>query len=454
MAACGGDRVVGAEPWAAPPEIRVAVIGLSGAPVAQVLDGTDPLVTQIPEGESADLWLLSYRADTLRAAFPGLRGLTVPEIIARLAPAIGGAGEVPPAADEVLFAPVGEGFAGLEYSQRPWPEWERAGLALRLELPNEAVCGEASSTVIDVPTGLQINGLVAIGRDRAMVSATPRSDVTGPIQLLLLDQGALTPVVTRTERGPASPRPTWDRATGTVWDIDGAGRVFRYDVDGREQPAPPKPAEPAAQDRARRISAGTDGTVMATFDVRYMADGVSRTGESLFTLQNGQWTTTRVLDGRFGLLDVVRSDRLIAYYLCWVYQFRDPVESSGWKQSVLDNGCFQRGIRDVTDIDLDGDGGVVVGNGAYVVLRDDARGTWERAGEGLPADEDFGLALAMGGGSALIGSNAGKLFFRRAGRWCPITVNGLFDRGSSAPEGSVAFLVSAQGDRVMRVQLP
>ncbi len=459
LASCSAERAVGTEPWSDPPELRIAVVLLKSGPQVFTLDAHAPVETSVPEGEDGELWLFSYRADTLRAAFPGLQGQTVQSMLSTVVPVIGGTtGETPPPADEILSAPLGAGSPNpIAYAQRSWSEWgNRSGpnLAFRFELPTAAVCGQPTLSAVPVPTEVEVQGLVAIGGERALVTGSLRSGADRSVQLFLLERGALTPLAPRTEPTPTSRRPSWDASTGTAWDIDDTGKIFRYDTAGRSLPVPPMFADPDIRDIARDISVGRDGTVLATYDFFLTENGARRLTQSLFRLDGNQWSFARVRDGAFGILDVVRADRFIAYYRCWVYQFRDPSDPSGWKQSVLDSRCPSGNMRDVRSLDLDDDGGVITGSNGFVYLRDEASETWEEASAGLPRAQNYTLGLAMGAGQALLASEEGGLFFRRGVHWCPVETSAVFDRGSSAPEGGVAFLVSEAGDQITRIELP
>lgn len=455
LAACGGERVSGTEPWSRVPEIRLAVLITESGPQLELLDEDDPFDASVPAGESAELWMFSYSAATLRAAYPGLAGASVAEIRSRLSPVLTTDGEVPPPADEIILAPIdGAAPAPLAYALRSWTNWLERGPAFRFQVPLEAVCGQITSSTTAAPADTQLTGLVAIGGERALVTGRSRSAPDGPVLLFLYDDGALRPLAARTEPAPASGRPSWDPASRTAWDIDGDGRLFRYDVEGNAVAVPPLPSDPDLGTRTRAVSAGRDGTVMATIDYYIVEQGARRLTQTLFEVENGGWDFARVKDGGFGLVDVVRADRLIAYYRCWVYQFRDPNDSSGWKQSVLDAPCPTSANTDIRSIDLDEYGGVIAGDEGLVYLRDEELGAWVDSRAGLPRI-DFRLGLALGEESrALVASNDGKVFFRRSGHWCPADTTLTFDRGSSAPEGRVGFLLPASGDRIVRVELP
>lgn len=458
-AGCGAERIVGTEPWSAPPELRIAVVILDDGPQVFTLDGRAPIITSVPDSESAELWLFSYRVETLKAAFPGLQDDTVETLLTRVVPVIGGTtGEVPPPADEILNAPLGADAPNpIAYAKRTWSDWgtrSANGLGFRLELPPDAVCGQTTLSTVTVPANIEVQGVVAIGGERALVTGALRSGADRSVQLFLLERGRLTPLAARTEPTPTSRRPSWDPTTGTAWDIDDRGQIFRYGLTGDSQPVPPMFDDPDINKFARDLSVGRDGTVLATFDVFITEQGVRRFTQSLFRLDGNQWSFARVRDGAFGIMDVVRADRFIAYYRCWVYQYRDPNDASGWKQSVLDARCPTSNMRDVRSIDLDDEGGVVTGKNGFMYLRDEARGEWVESSAGLPRAQDYALGLAMGGGQALVASEQGGLYFRRSGRWCPVETALTFDRGSSAPEGRVAYLVPEAGDQIVRVEIP
>jgi hypothetical protein len=144
--ACAPAPLDGVEPWRSAPEVRLAVLSSDEGVQVWALDARAPVRAELEAAQGAELWLLGYRGDTLRAAFPGLAGVDVAALPARLAPRLGGDGDEPtPTADEVLQAVV-EPELGLRYTARSWTDWRaRAarGLELRLVVDDAAVCGVA-----------------------------------------------------------------------------------------------------------------------------------------------------------------------------------------------------------------------------------------------------------------------------------------------------------------------
>lgn len=461
-AACAVEPFVGVEPWTRAPEIRVALVLREGSTQVFALDARTPIEAVIDSDEDAELVVYAYDADTFRAAFAGLAEVPTADLIARLSPVPGTTGEPLPPAAEVLVASVGaRGARPLSYERLTWTQWaarKTAAAELRLALPTDVVCGRTRVTTATVPADVDVEGLVAVGQDRVVLMGRARSGTDRDVRVSLYTSGRVAPLATlATASAPTSGDPAWDPLTSTVWDVDGGGRLFRVDLMGREQVAPDAPDAttfPGTRARARRVAAGRDGTVLASFDYEYLEMGQSRVGQNLYTYADNRWTVTQLADGAYRFFDVVSTRRMAAYYRCWIYQYPGATDAEWW-QAVLDPPCVSAGRTLLLDVDLDSSGGVIVGREGQVHVRDEALDKWVAAGATLPM-ADYVVGAAAGGGRAVIAQSTGQVYHWRGDRWCPteVATGVVYDAISGAPEGGVVYLLPTTHDRVIRLELP
>lgn len=461
-AACAVEPFVGVEPWSRAPEVRIALVVREGSTQVFALDGRAPVEAVIDSDDDAELVVYGFEADAFRAAFAGLAGVPTPDLIAKLQPVAGTVGEALPLADEVLVASVGaRGERPLAYERLSWLQWaprQTAATEVRLALPVDAVCGQTKVSTVAAPDDVDVEGLVAVGQERVVLVGRARSGADRNVRVLMYEDGRVTPLATLASAlAPTSGDPAWDPLTRTVWDVDAQGRLFRTDLMGREQLSPAAPdatAFPGTRPRARRVAAGRDGTVLATFDYEYLEMGQRRTGQNLYTWADNRWTVTQLADGAYAFFDVVSTRRMAAYYRCWIYQYPGATDAEWW-QAVLDPPCVSGGRTLLRDVDLDSGGGVIVGRERQVHVRDEALDKWVPAGDTLPM-ADFVVGAAAGNGRAVIAQSTGEVYHWRGDRWCPTEVAAgvVYDAISGAPEGGVVYLLPTTHDRVIRVELP
>ena len=111
--ACAPAPLDGVEPWRSAPEVRLAVLSSDEGVQVWALDARAPVRAELEAAEGAELWLLGYRGDTLRAAFPGLAGVDVAALPARC-----GGRKCPPS---VSLRPTDATVFTERRSQRPTP---------------------------------------------------------------------------------------------------------------------------------------------------------------------------------------------------------------------------------------------------------------------------------------------------------------------------------------------
>lgn len=451
--ACSPEHYVGSEPWTAAPDIRVAVISRPGEDIEVLaLDGKAPLTGVLGDASSAEVWLFSYKADTLRAEFPGLAEDSTEQILAALKPIAGGAAQLPPPADEVMLAELGDGAKNpIAYERRTWTQWlERTGLSFTLEVPTAKLCGETDVTVIQGPPNVRLDAAVAVGPDHLLFTGRATGDPT--VQLYSLENGVFTKLMARVELASSQSKPSWDATTNSAWDVDSRGNIFRFGLMGEPLLVPPPPDNPELTGDAAQVSVGIDGTLMATYYGRFVDGGMSVIQAALFRRQGSAWTVAQAYDGGYGAFKVISRNRVVAYYRCWLYYYRDELEASGWKQNLYNEGCSGHTMNTLNDWDIDTDGGVAVGIQRYVYVRKEETDEWIRQDKDLPL-VDFVTATAIGQGRALITDIDGNIYVNRGRRWCATEnpLAGQYKSGVSAPGGGIGYLIAP--GQVVRVEL-
>jgi CO/xanthine dehydrogenase FAD-binding subunit len=292
--ACAPAPLGGVEPWRSAPEVRLAVLSSDEGVQVWALDARAPVRAELEAPEGAELWLLGYRDDTLRAAFPGLAGVDGAALPARLAPRLGGdGGEPTPMADDVLQAVV-EPELGLRYTARSWTDWRaRAarGLELRLVVDDAAVCGVAQTRELDAPPALEVDDVVALDAGQALAFGRRRDAADAQVQVWRVDaDDTWHDLGARPQRGPLLGRPRWDRVTRAAWGVSADGELFLVSPTGLVLPPPPPPALPDVTPRARRLAIGRDGAVFATFPRAYVDNDFGpRVDPALLAYEDGAW---------------------------------------------------------------------------------------------------------------------------------------------------------------------
>jgi hypothetical protein len=459
--ACAPAPLDGVEPWGSAPEVRLAVLSSDEGVQVWALDARAPVRAQLEAAEGAELWLLGYRGDTLRAAFPGLAGVDVAALPARLAPRLGvDRGEVTPAADEVLQAVV-EPELGLRYTARSWAEWRtRAarGLDLRLVLDDAAVCGDARTHEVEAPPELQVDDVVALDGGQALAFGRRRDAADARVQVWRVDaDDTWHDLGARAQRGPLLGRPRWDRVTRAAWGVSADGELFVVSPTGLVLPPPAPPALPDVTPRARRLAIGHDGAVFATFPRAYVDNDFGpRVDPALLAYENGAWRFAPDRPPRVGGVvdvEVARAGRIALRQACWLQDLDE--DSGGWVERVYDAQCNMGLTPTMRAIALDDELAMVVGAGAYAHARVEATGAWLDVSPGLPR-ADYVHAVALGAGRALVADTAGALYLRRGSRWCPqLTATPTpIVAMSAAPEGGRAVLVLAGGAQLRSVEVP
>lgn len=458
--ACAPSPLAGVEPWRAAPEVRLAVLVSDEGAQIWALDARAPVRAELEAAEGAELWLLGYRGDTLRAAFPGLVGVEPAALPSRLAPSLGGArGEAAPAADEVLQAVVEPGLE-LRYTARSWTEWgARAarGLDLRLMLDDAAVCGVARTRELDAPPGLEVDDVVALDGGQALAFGRRRDDADARVQVWRLDaDDTWHDLGARAQRGPLLGPPRWDRVRRAVWGVSADGELFLVSPIGLVLPPPAPPTLPDVTPRAEHLAIGRDGAVFATFPRAYVDDRLGpRVDPALLAYEAGAWRYAHDRPpGPRGVMaaEVARAGRIAVFQACWLQDY-DGIRGT-WVERVYDPDCNMGLTPRLRAIALDDDVALAVGANTFAQQYDE-HSKWLDAYAGLPR-ADYVHAVALGAGRALVADSAGALLVRRAGRWCPqrtaapTPVRAM----SAAPEGRVAVLVLDGGARLASVEVP
>lgn len=138
-------------------DLRVVVARAGETAEVRILDATEayrytaePLADVFARGDQLQVYVLGYSLQTIEAAFPGLEGRAVGDIIGRLRPHLEPAGPGrfdPPDPDAVLFAAVAEGGdADVTYEPRSWSQVQDE-ISLRLELAGDLACPPAGAVV-------------------------------------------------------------------------------------------------------------------------------------------------------------------------------------------------------------------------------------------------------------------------------------------------------------------
>jgi hypothetical protein len=459
--ACAPAPLGGVEPWRSAPEVRLAVLSSDEGVQVWALDARAPVRAELEAPEGAELWLLGYRDDTLRAAFPGLAGVDGAALPARLAPRLGGdGGEPTPMADDVLQAVV-EPELGLRYTARSWTDWRaRAarGLELRLVVDDAAVCGVAQTRELDAPPALEVDDVVALDAGQALAFGRRRDAADAQVQVWRVDaDDTWHDLGARPQRGPLLGRPRWDRVTRAAWGVSADGELFLVSPTGLVLPPPPPPALPDVTPRARRLAIGRDGAVFATFPRAYVDNDFGpRVDPALLAYEDGAWRFAPDRPPRVGGVvdvEVARAGRIALRQACWLQDLDE--NTGGWVERVYDFSCNMGLTPTMRAIALDDELAMVVGADAYAQQRVEGTGAWRDVSPGLPR-ADYVHAVALGGERALVADTAGALYVRRGGRWCPrLTATPTpVVAMSAAPEGGRAVLVLEGGARLRSVELP
>lgn len=450
-AGCGGNtaRSDGREPWATPPDLRVAMFVRDGAVESlRTLSADEPFNATIAASDRADdaeLWVLGYRASTLRARFPGLPA-DVASWPALLVPRLD-AGAPAPQADEVLRAPIDAG--ALAYARATWTEWgssDAGAQGLRFEISDAVFCGGVTRRDVTLPRGVVLDAIAVASSTSAVLAAA--ADEEAPTPFFVLDGEGVTPIAAGPERGavyrerppsrmagepspkPLNPRIGWDARRGAALGVDGRRALFAITRAGSrlQFPAmPPLDAMPNAQaGKPRDIAVSPDGTIAALITQTVSTPQGPAIVPIVHVLEDGAWRrATRFGEQlQFGLR-VASRGRMLLYTACWVHANANA-DASEWKNVGVDPGCAgsiggmvgSRYLNTVRDFDVDDRLAIAVGVRGYI--------TWSDAR--IPGDDAWGVlpfrnvdldgVATVGGGDAVMVTSSGRILLLREQREC------------------------------------
>lgn len=471
---CGGgsSRADGREPWAAAPDLRVAVLVREGdVESMRTLGADEPFsatVTAAERAGDAELWVLGYRAATLRARFPGLP-LDVAEWPALLAPRFD-VGAPAPAADEVLRAPIDEG--ALAYATASWSAWSTSdggSAGLRFEISDAVFCGGVTRRDVSLPREVAVDAIaVASSTSAVLVGAVPNAQV--PTPFFVLDGDRVTPIAQAgPERGAVfapgfglKPRLAWDVRRGAALGVDDTRRAFGVTRAGSRISLPPMPPReempnaPAGQ--PSELAAAPDGTIAALITQRVDSPQGRVTVPIVHVIEDGAWRrATRFGEQQqFGLRAASRS-RMLLYTACWVHANANA-DASEWKNVGVDPGCAgsiggmvgSRYLNTLRDFDVDDRLAIAVGTQGRITWSD-ARIPGEDAWGVLPfRNVDLDAVAAVGGGDAVMVTSSGRVLLLREQRECVLGELGAPLRALGRADGVV--MLARQPDPLQGVE--
>jgi hypothetical protein len=477
---CGGpgSRAGGREPWAAVPALRVAVLVRDGdVESVRALGADEPFSATVSASEragDAELWVLGYRAGTLRARFPGLP-FDVAAWPALLVPRFD-VGAPAPAADEVLRAPIDEG--ALAYATASWAAWSTSdggAQGLRFEISDVVFCGGVTRRDASLPRDVAIDAIaVASSTSAVLVGAVP--DVQVPTPFFVLEGDGVTPIAQAgPERGavyrerpmprpgeqppkPLNPRLGWDARRGAAIGVDGRQQLFGVTRAGsrlRFPPLPPldeRPGAPAGE--PSDLAAAPDGTIAALITQNVMRARIP----IVHVLEDGAWRRATRFGEQLQLgLRVASHSRMLLYTACWVHANANA-DASEWKNAGVDPGCAgslggmvgSRYLNTVRDFDVDDRLAIAVGNQGLVTWSD-ARIPGEDAWQVLPfRNVDLDAVATAGGGDAVMVTSSGRILLLREQRECVLGELGAPLRAVGRADGVV--MLARQPDPLQGVE--
>jgi len=458
---CGDKRYLAEEPWAHAPDVRIALVHhdhntiVALGPTEKFDISLDPDAT---ERHGTDVWLLAYRADTLKTAFPGFA--SVAELAPRLRPAVAPTpGFVAPMADEILFAHLGpDTSSALQYEKKTWADLAAAGLEVRFAVETEAFCGGYTVDTFPAPAGLHLDAVAAPDEDHPMLVGSDRSSTT-TASLYRFDDGTFTRVGIA-GRGPITEKMAFDPKSQSLWLIDAEDRPVHLGLDAQRLPIPTLPPYRGRVPRVREVAAGLDGTVMILAQAESAGTPFPINVPFVIDL-TGEWKlgfkTNEVPATPFQLLEVVGTRRAAAWTLCWISTYLDPDQTTGWNIEFADIECDRHGVpTTVRDVSGHLDQFVVVGTAGLVSFRDEESKTWPRpddpsSGSPGPGYPELLTAAALGDGRAIVAGNEGTLLFRTHGGWCtldPQLAGHRIFRSARSPTFETVYLIADDASRV------
>lgn len=458
VAACGDPRYRALEDWNDPPELRVAVL-LGEDRAAIALPPGTPLDVEIEgdlsSGRELSVWMFSYDLDTLFARYPALAGRSISEIATLLRPNFE-SGDEAPEAKEVLSGRISaSGPKEIEYTRSSWPLWSaelesRQSSPLFFDVSRELSCSQIAVETFEGPQGVRFDGLVAPRADEAIFAGTRLGGGSDRVQLWRFSQDRFADLGERAGRAPIRGLLTWSPASRSGYGATNDFELFQFDAEGASL------AVPDPEFRVREVSAGLDGSLLATDSF------------SLYVLSGDRWLEHKDFNDQVTkFVELVRNldrERIFAFSVCWVSRFDGRL----WDLELLDLGCDRNTGRRQLLLDVAPDtqgGGIAVGMGGYLALREPFSGRWSDPAEtGAPlGTSDLHAAAALGDTRYVAAGARGTLGVYDGRDWCVLrtTVTSTFTAAAAAPDGRTAWLIApaagtspATRTTAVRVTLP
>jgi hypothetical protein len=497
--ACGGVRdATISEAWPSAPAARVAIV-LRGATIEHlgVVADDAPLSLRVDPGPTAELWLVGFSNAALAVAYPGLPSEPAARAAA-LAPTIDDAdGEpLPDVLGVWSLALEDESLGALAPAARDLSALTArlgGGRRLRLAVDPTLGCGGVELDTFTLPGGERPEGVVVASRDRALLVS--RRDDTPTLRFTRLDGASLTslpgaaaiaaPLGTATVSTARDARPplgyvlptrlAWDADGGRALGVDGRGRVFAVDLDGRAvindgvpfvAPVAP-PTGTQTSSRAIELVVVQERTgaprVFATFEQRLGVPTYATPILHVGTVGESGWRIPTsagqpLAPTARGVLRAYGRGRVVFYQNCWILGPTSSAEEE-WGQGGYDPGCTRERFTRVRDADVDDALAIAVGLDGHVATSSAASPSRGWSARLVAGRRPLTRVAAVGARRAVIASDDGELFTLRDGRFCALArpfVGSPRAVGRSPDDGTAIFGGVDAADRGawVRVRLP